>query len=87
MPAKSIPHVTVTHADFESLARSGDEAIIHQFRFVSGMSKKRLFPKSVKYDRCQVSRGQNQITIQFYLGDTETARFGFVPIPPVGSIF
>lgn len=46
------------------------------------MSKKRIFKKSVKYDRCQVVRGEKHVTIRFYLGEVETARFSFVPIPP-----
>jgi hypothetical protein len=87
MPAKPIPHVSVTHANFASLTQSGDGYIIQQFRAVAGLSRKKIFPKSVKYNQCRVSRGQNQITIQFCLDGTETARFSFVPIPPVGSMF
>jgi hypothetical protein len=81
MAAKTIPTVTVTHADFDSLARGNDQWIIQQFRALCSMSRKRIFKKSVQYDRCRVTRGQNYITIQFYLAETETARFSFVPTP------
>jgi len=79
--AKSIPTVTVTHLDFASIARSSDQEIVRQFQITCGLSKKRIFKKSVRYDRCQVVRGENFVTIRFYLGDVETARFSFVLSP------
>ena len=79
--AKSIPIVTVTHLDFDSIAQSGDQEVIRQFQITCGLSKRKFFKKSVRYDRCRVVHGKNFVTIRFYLGDAETARFSFVPSP------
>lgn len=81
MANKSIPTVTASLVDFDVLTNGPDEAVFQRFQFACSMGKKRIFPKSVKYDRGQVVRGEKHVTIRFYLGEIETARFSFVPSP------
>jgi hypothetical protein len=77
MPPKTIPCVTVLYLDFDRLSQSDDRTIIDHMRFALRNRRKRLFPKSVKWDRCRVNRDQNTIAIRLYNGEAETARFGF----------
>jgi hypothetical protein len=83
MSPKAIPTITVMHLKFDVLARRNDQAIIKQMVITERSSKKRLLPKSVKYDRHRVSRSQNLITIHLCLGEVETARFSFAPMPRI----
>jgi hypothetical protein len=76
-----IPIITVCHLGFEELATFADKAVVDQMRLMMGMSKKMQFRKSVKYDRCHVSRAPASITIHLLLGEVETGRFTFVPTP------
>jgi hypothetical protein len=81
MAARSISTVTIFHLEFDDLAQSDDRALVGQMQLIVRSSKKRVFPKSVKYDRYAVSRGSTCLTIQLYMGDIETARFRFVLAP------
>jgi hypothetical protein len=86
MAARSIPTVTILHLKFDALAHSDDTAVVGQMQLIVRNSKKRVFPKSVKYDRCAVSRGSPCLTIHLYMGDIETARFKFVPTPALHNV-
>jgi hypothetical protein len=77
MPPKTIPSVTVLYLDFDGLAQGNDQSVINHMSFALRSSKKKLFAKSVKYDRCRVNRQPNVITIHLFNDKTETARFAF----------
>jgi hypothetical protein len=79
MSPKEIPNVTVIHVKFDSLAGEDDQTVINEMLRIFRFSKKRPLPKSIKYDRCQVIRQQNLLTIKLSMGPTETARFCFAP--------
>lgn len=77
--------VTAVYLDFDSLSNCTDDAIFGRMRFALSLSKKRLFPRSLKCDRYRVERGRNFVTIHLLHGDAEKAQFSFVPPPAFGD--
>lgn len=77
--------VTAVYLDFDSLSKCTDDAIFGRMRFALSLSKKRLFPRTLKCTQYRVERAQNFVTIHLLDGDAEKARFSFVPPPTFGG--
>lgn len=86
MAKRSIPHVTVVILDFEQVARFSDPDVWGHVVQTCRLSRKRLIPKSVRYDGFRVSRGEKSVTAHLHFGETETMRFSFVPTPDFSRV-
>jgi hypothetical protein len=74
-------HLTVVILNFAEVAKYDDEGVWRHVLQTCRLSRRRLIPKSVKFDRCRVSRSEHEIVAHLYNGEKETMRFGFAPAP------
>ena len=79
MARGTIPHVSFVIMNFDEMKRYDDNGIINYLAMTFRLSRKRILPKSVRYDSARVSRVENAVTVHLYLGNKETARVSFVP--------
>jgi hypothetical protein len=74
-------HLTVIIVNFEEVARYDDEGIWHHVLQTCRLSKKRLIPKSIRFNGYRISRSENEVIAHLYNGEREVMRFGFAPAP------
>lgn len=82
MSSKGIPVISISSLDFENIARMSDKQAFEHLVVVCRLSRKRIVPARVRYDAFRVSRAPESVFIHLLLGDKETCRVGFVPVPP-----
>jgi hypothetical protein len=74
-------HITVIILNFDEVARYDDEGIWHHVLQTCRLSKKRLIPKSIRFNGYRISRRENEVIAHLYNGEREVMRFGFAPAP------
>ena len=84
MPVKITPKVTLTIADFATVAAMTDKSVYHRFTSECGLSATRIVPPAVKWDRFAVSREKHRVAVSLFKGQKEAFRFSFVP-PALGT--
>ena len=82
MSLKGIPVISITSLDFDNIARMSDQEVYQHLVVVCRLSRKRIVPAKIQYNGFRVSRAPDNVYIHLLLGDKETCRVGFVPIPP-----
>lgn len=70
--------------NFESLQHEDDKELVRWMKFVMGQSKKRIFPKSVRFNGYRITRRPELLTIHLLWLDensseSEVATFSFAP--------
>lgn len=83
---RKIPDVSLVSTDFENRTRDTDEQLIEHVVFVLRLSKKRILPKSVRFNQYRVSRAPNRLTVHFHMDEIETARVSLIPGPNFSRI-
>jgi hypothetical protein len=79
-------HLTIIITNFEEVARYNDEEIWHHVLLTCRLSKKRLIPKSIRFNGYRITRGEHEVVAHLYNGDREVMRFGFARMPAFSSI-
>jgi len=74
-------HITVVILNFNEVSRYDDEDIWHHVVQTCRLSKKRLIPKSFRFNGYRISRSENEVIAHLYNGEREVMRFGFAPAP------
>lgn len=81
MSKRSIPVLEIVITNFDEVAHFDDrETCAHLFTTLR-LSRKRLLPKSVRYNGFRVTRHPNAVTVHLHLDELETARVSFVASP------
>jgi hypothetical protein len=73
--------IKVVIVNFDEVARYDDEGIWHHVVQTCRLSKKRLIPKSLRFNGCRISRQENEVIAHLYHGDREVMQFGFARMP------
>jgi len=76
-----VKHIIVVILNFDEVARYDDQGIWHHVVQTCCLSKKRLIPKSVKFNGYRVTRSQREIMVHLYNDQREVMQFGFAPPP------
>jgi hypothetical protein len=79
----SIKAVTVIIVNFDEVARYDDQRVWAHVAQTCRLSRKRLIPKSVRYNGYRVTRGKNVATVHLYFDKEETFQFAFAPAFPI----
>ena len=74
-------HITVIILNFDEVARYDDEGMWHHVLQTCRVSKKRLIPKSVRFNGYRIRCSENEIMARLYKGEREVLRFDFAPAP------
>jgi hypothetical protein len=77
MARGTIPHISFVIINFDEVKRYDDHGIVNHLTMTFRLSRKRILPKSVRYNSARV----NRVTVHLYLGDKESARVSFIPGP------
>ena len=78
-PLKAACDVTLTVADFASVAAMADKDVYNHFMSLCGRSATRIVPPAVKWDRFRVVRSKDSVSVCLFKRETEAFRLSFVP--------
>lgn len=74
-------HLTVIILNFDEVARYDDQGLWRHIVQTCRLSKRRLIPKSVRFNGYRISRSPDEITAHLYNDEREVMQFGFAPPP------
>jgi hypothetical protein len=86
MARGTIPVISIIILNFDEVKHYDDTGIFNHLVMTCRLSRKRIVPKSVRYNAFRVSRGENAVTVHLLLETKETARVSFAAAPDFSRI-
>lgn len=81
MARGTIPVISIVILNFDEVQHYDDSGIFNHLVMTCRLSRKRIIPKSVRYNAFRVSRLDHAVTVHLHLEEKETARISFVAAP------
>jgi hypothetical protein len=76
-----IPVISIVILNFDDVKRYDDTGIFNHLVMTCRLTRKRIIPKSVRYNAFRVSRVEHAVTVHLLMEAKETARVSFVAGP------